>query len=721
MALLRASWLLAVGALARAEDINLAQFRTTDVVESFDASKLSGKWYEVAYADPAQLGARCQQLENTVLGENIEQTFAVQYGSVPFAMNFTYRSTASRGLFVKEKDGFGGSLLQLPTVVVSVVTGANGEYRLMTELTSKSLPGFTVNELRFLSRSPSISAADLAMMTHEATQLRIIPQLIPRITEVSQQDCGAAQPVAVTDPIASILPPKFTTGKQVGIVFIIGAAIANTAYGPMLEAVQDAAAKRGISLFAAVPFYMGNTPQPVDLLQRIQDAQNRLFTAGLSHDAPQFVGAHSLGTVFLQELVNGMAQKPMGQVLMGGFLQRKFFSPFSYTVPTLTLAAELDGLARITRMTESYYHQKGQADFPVLVLPGQNHMQFASGAPPPNVQKNDLSPEVSEAVAHEQIGEATADWMVLRLQLGGETQEAAAAAQATRETQSQVLFDAIVKAYELEGSRRFNCPAQIDGPKEKDCVKGLCPSKSYWAPRAQEVISEPPLTAAGVKLQVTNSYVRLSGSPVTGQDFHLPNLTHGPGQDEVTISTWSECYFNDPLHEVFEDFDTGFTFTSAQEIGTKLWSRQCTENVGLGMDANFSVDDPNFCADTNQKALDWVTQNIPEENLQRFQQRGVPLVMGPDAQKEGGPWWIYARLAFNQQTGPDGKPIVEVVAPAAKTEQGYWKKHFHTPRPPGVPPTGCYHYCKLLSPARVMEWFLVDGLRHNASEELIMV
>jgi len=47
-----------------------------------------------------------------------------------------------------------------------------------------------------------------------------------------------------------------------------------------------------------------------------------------------------------------------------------------------------------------------------------------------------------------------------------------------------------------------------------------------------------------------------------------------------------------------------------------------------------------------------------------------------------------------------------------KTEIDYWKKHFGPiPRPSLVPDPGCFHYCKLLSPARAMEWLYVDSLR----------
>ena len=58
----------------------------------------------------------------------------------------------------------------------------------------------------------------------------------------------------------------------------------------------------------------------------------------------------------------------------------------SYAVPTLTMAGSMDGLSRVTRAAEAYYHQielaKQTADFPVVVIEGMNHYQWASGAPP---------------------------------------------------------------------------------------------------------------------------------------------------------------------------------------------------------------------------------------------------------------------------------------------------------------------------------------------------
>ena len=80
----------------------------------------------------------------------------------------------------------------------------------------------------------------------------------------------------------------------------------------------------------------------------------------------------------------------MGSVLLRG--SRKINADgtthMDYDVPTLTLGGTKDGLLRVTRLTESYWHQHenieaAQKDmFPVFALEGTSHMSYLSGTPP---------------------------------------------------------------------------------------------------------------------------------------------------------------------------------------------------------------------------------------------------------------------------------------------------------------------------------------------------
>ena len=82
----------------------------------------------------------------------------------------------------------------------------------------------------------------------------------------------------------------------------------------------------------------------------------------------------------VQDYLYNSSVPAAGLILTGGFLQRTYLWPnLHYTVPTLTIGGELDGLSRVTRTVEAFYQQitlAGQAEkFPVVILPGVSHFQ----------------------------------------------------------------------------------------------------------------------------------------------------------------------------------------------------------------------------------------------------------------------------------------------------------------------------------------------------------
>jgi hypothetical protein len=468
------------------------------------------------------------------------------------------------------------------------------------------------------------------------------------------------------------------------------------------------------------------TVLPPELGARIDAALRNLRSLGLENlpAARLFYGGHSLGSVFIQDHLAayhgskgplGGKLDVIGQVLMGGFIQRKYLYPtWSYPVPTLTVGGELDGLARVTRLAEAFYKTGGRPGFPVEVVAGMTHMQFASGEPPALVRLRDLKPEVSDEDARATVARLVAGFFQRRLALlGGEKEGLEEEVQAA----TKDMLQPIVDAYELEGSRNFNAAAQVGGPDAGSCVKGGCPSKSRWAPEAQRVIS----AVEGWALEVDNQYVDCKSTPLTGEEFHLPVIKNDTQTKTISITTYSQGYWDDAQpswfgwREVFDNFDTGFVATSAEEIGTKLASRQCTFILGVGQpETPFSVDDPDFCAQTNKKAYEWALGHANEATRDRFERSGLKYEFGKDIPKAGGPLFLDAHLRFDEITRAGGEKVIQVSAPMQKTEIDYWKRHFGPiPRPSSIPDPGCFHYCKLLSPARAMEWIYLDSLREK--------
>lgn len=90
---------------------------------------------------------------------------------------------------------------------------------------------------------------------------------------------------------------------------------------------------------------------------------------------------------------------------------------FDYEVPTMTIAGTKDGLMRISRISEQFWHtniniEETQKElFPTIAFEGVSHAQFLSGTPPLNVRKNDLVPDVTHEIAYELTAEAFSQFL----------------------------------------------------------------------------------------------------------------------------------------------------------------------------------------------------------------------------------------------------------------------------------------------------------------------
>ena len=148
------------------------------------------------------------------------------------------------------------------------------------------------------------------------------------------------------------------------------------------------------------------------------DAISALKKAGYT-DGPMFAAAHSLGGVMLQEWAQRRPDKVRGIAIMGSVLLRGKYSlnedgttNFDYDVPALAIGGTRDGLMRISRVAEAYWHGVKNVEpalagkFPVVALEGVAHHSFMSAPYPSAVRNDDLSASVDEATAHSQVASA---------------------------------------------------------------------------------------------------------------------------------------------------------------------------------------------------------------------------------------------------------------------------------------------------------------------------
>lgn len=108
----------------------------------------------------------------------------------------------------------------------------------------------------------------------------------------------------------------------------------------------------------------------------------------------------------------------------------------------------------------------------------------------------------------------------------------------------------------------------------------------------------------------------------------------------------------------------------------------------------------NRCADINDYAIKWAYDRLPKAAKHNYDAYGVKLVTGDDmGPYNEGPLWIWTLMDYKESK--DGKKMV-VSSPMMRTPTSY----------PVASARG-FHYCKVLSPFKAMEWMYNDALYKN--------
>jgi len=217
----------------------------------------------------------------------------------------------------------------------------------------------------------------------------------------------------------------------------------------------------------------------------------------------------------------------------------------------------------------------------------------------------------------------------------------------------------------------------------------------------------------GYNIEFPNNFAYLQGDPYSSfgkYEFHLPEIKLDHEKKTGTISSYSQANWDGTIEEIFNKFDVAIVPLSASEIATKIASRQCVQlefkQSKDQKDVPFSVDDPQFCKEFNQKIIDEAMTHASPEAISRYKKFGLELVTTDDVQVSSGPGFLTSHVSYKENNGK-----MEISSVVLKTDIDYWQETFHIPKPSFIPDPGCFHYCKLLSPARVLEMIYVDGLK----------
>ena len=187
------------------------------------------------------------------------------------------------------------------------------------------------------------------------------------------------------------------TKSNIGIIYVQGAGISPEQYEDLMKSLQNSLSN-AYNVWIGIPQYLDNSAAPPLVGSGVENMEKSLTNDhGMPANTTLIGMGHSLGGASLQSYSSNQEKvkiKFAGQVLMGSFIQRQYLydndkeSKLVYPVPTLTIGAELDGLCRLTRISESFYRQVDQFQgqegsdalhLPVVAVAGMSHMQFASG------------------------------------------------------------------------------------------------------------------------------------------------------------------------------------------------------------------------------------------------------------------------------------------------------------------------------------------------------
>ncbi|WP_323311959.1 hypothetical protein [Anabaena cylindrica] len=513
-----------------------------------------------------------------------------------------------------------------------------------------------------------------------------------------------------------VLKPIHEGGTEVVIILIQGEDISVEQYCPVGQAIQNAAPD--LSIWVSIPKFIGNSPVPREIGLAIDQAIKEMRKEGMPETDNIFFVAHSVGGIAIQKYLKSFPARGKGQILMGSFLEKGYVSKLNeagqtviqYPVPTLTIGGTLDGLARITRIATGFWYQQSNAseltaieNFPVVAIDGATHMQFASGKAPSYVADFDLKPRASEEEVHLQIGKLAHNFICLILQ----TVNAEASSNFLKEERikTQQLLQPLLNALIMEGYNGFK-PAcyctQEDNPRNNpECT----PYSPWIQDHANPIMASSDLSPVSFGLNVIDSFHRsYTYNPFSHPSVHLPQVRNScAGQSDCTLTISS---VTQALYNFLDSFDTGFFPIAAFSLRAKLNSRQKIWTEAGVLNPNYEqTDGASRGNQINQYAYKWALENAGEEARQYFKAFGVEMGMGEDSVPiiAAGPLWIWVYPKYNYVRIND-EQFYQVRARVMKTPTNYF-----------IPSASGMHYCQLLSPAAVMEWIYIDGLRANAS------
>jgi len=474
------------------------------------------------------------------------------------------------------------------------------------------------------------------------------------------------------------------------LVLFPGAFITPERYQGLAEALVDASHGQ---VEVAVVQFLGGFANPIQATGRIDQAMALLAKQGYSDVAARtFVAGHSAGGIAGHPAVT--SKKLGGLVLLGSYLPHSALlgtSLTTYERPVLTLGGELDGLtgvnylARDSRALDLLAEGDSAvvATKPVIVMRGSSHMQFADGG----MLAGDMKPEKPIDQTHAEAAEIILNFMAANSPSSAPSvRESAAASLVAQVAATKILLQPLITAWDetdsvCKKSQRLVAPLALGGWNQLGLVTRVYDRQSQI-----------------LRFIADKSAVRIveSGpeSALTHQ-IEIPVYVENP-PDPLDVST--DHYLASPvlackmrtLQSIAKE--TGLTPRAGD-------AKACAElNVIAIREALALLEGTPFKDRLTQKFGDPASWNTAHEssgdNVDSW--RYGPITVRSES-KSSGQGWVAGKFAWTKTSSVSWElDTVELI-----TGTDIFFKPF----------AGA-HYCKIISPLKVVEWATLIGLKN---------
>lgn len=460
-----------------------------------------------------------------------------------------------------------------------------------------------------------------------------------------------------------ILTPIVSKGDDLALIFIPDSFINGNQYRNTAKAIQAASDLR--IWIALTTDYFLKVPDPHQIPEAIETAIQDLKTAGFKSKTKNYIGVgHGMGGHFLQNIARTSEMKAI--ILMGANL---LHGHNQYPLPILTLAAELDGLTRITKMAAEYEELKEDVKHsflthykrPIVVIEGANHAQFASGSMPGSYRMSDLSPDGTEEDAHIMIGKYVHAFLT-----------AIFSSQQSSIDAARVELDIV-----------FAKSAEIFQPLLDMKTLDVNGNVSQWTIMAQKHFAGDYSNETKILNRATDE---------VGFVYTKPTLRKQ--DDSIIIDTISYAHYEN------KNFNLYSAKESPVEVRMKLKSKEAIWQT-LHFDKGDQQDEffdylkpaPNTCKSLNELALHIALNNSSPQARTRYENEGRQLFFDRDFVRDRA--YLFSYTHQRTQDSRDGRSVRAI--------------SYHTPltdlKNPGM------QYCTVMSPYSAMEWIYIDSLR----------